>query len=146
MKRCVIYSVVSLILIGTVGAEDPVGLRAEVTLGEFEDLSHRTDDLILNNFTIYEDDDDWFGPDGWNTLRIKLSGKNRTDDTLHVQLQIIGLDEEGRVLWCTVATPMMGMLSGKTLEELTGSAWIAPGTLDATAKFVVLFSGELGDD
>lgn len=115
----------------------------KMSIADFEKYSYNSEQLILNNFTIYEDEDDWFGPSGWNTLRIKLSGKNNSTDSITFEIQTAGLNANREVLWCMKVQPMMGVISEKTLEEVSGSAYVKPGTLSKTDTVVIIFAGDL---
>lgn len=141
MKRIVKNSIVFCIL--AIVAFPVLAEPKAFSVADFERYSYNSEQLVLNNFTIYEDEDDWFGPSGWNTLRIILSGKNNSTGSITFEIQTVGLNANREVLWCMKAQPMMGVISEKTLEEVTGSAYVKPGTLRKTDTVVVIFAGDL---
>ena len=112
-----------------------------VSLEEFENTVYERGAVTFNNFTLVENDS-WTTPNGWKNLKVTLSAKNRGNDALRLNLQFAGKDKNGEIIWAISASPMMGIISEKSLEEISGSVLVKPGTKDRTAEIVIIYSGE----
>jgi hypothetical protein len=132
---------VFLLLMATVVVPTVCAESEEFSVGSFEETVYKRGTVTFNNFLIHEDDG-WLTPRGWHDLKIKLSAKNSAAEALSLGLQFVGKDKSGKILWAMSAAPMMGILSEKSLEEISGSVLVEPGTLGRTDKIVVIFAGE----
>ena len=136
IKITVLLLIMATVVIPTVCAESE-----EISVGSFEETVHKRGTVTFNNFLIHEDDG-WMTPRGWHNLKIKLSAKNTAADALSLGLQFVGKDKSGKILWAMSAAPMMGILSDKSLEDISASVLVKPGTLERTDTIVVIFAGE----
>jgi len=116
--------------------------KKTVDINKFEDTVYESGGLTFNNFVIFEKDG-WITPNGWRKLNIKLTGKNTSGDPLRLELQFAGLDNSGEVLWAMSASPIMGILSEQSVEEISSSVLVKPGTLSKTKVIVIIFTGEI---
>lgn len=140
MKKRTIVILASVLL--TLMTQAAFAEKMVVSFDKFEETVYRSGTLTFNNFTIFEKDG-WMTPNGWNDLHVKLSGKNNGSDALSIGLQFAGKNTAGEVIWAMDIAPMMGIISEKSLEEISGSVLVKPGTLNKTKEVVVIFSGEM---
>jgi hypothetical protein len=135
--RAYLTAAVSVFVAGTALAGEKT---FETTPKDFGSLELATTDVKLNNFNISESSN-FMTPKGWKNVEVQLSAKNLTGDSVTLQLQVVGLDAAGVVLWATKAEPMMGMLGEDKLEEVKGDALVKSGALKKTAKIIVHVRG-----
>ena len=112
------------------------------TVSDLETLVYETEEIKFNNFTITEGNNMFTDPEGYNHIKVQVSGRNKKSTSYYVQLQIVGFGTNGKVLWAMKAAPTMGILSENSLEQLSGTAWVRPETLQNTEKLLIIFAGD----
>jgi hypothetical protein len=139
--RCLALLLCSVLLLWTVsaGAADK---RIETTVSGFEDIEYKQGSVKLNNFTIAEAKGGFMVPRGSYVVNIQLSGKNKSKKkNAKVQLQVVGLGKDGKVLWAATVKPVFGMIRKQKVAEIKGYAIAPRGTLRRTKKIVILIRG-----
>ena len=114
----------------------------ELSVSALDQYVYDTDTIRFNNFTISEGNNMFTDPDGFNHVKIQVSGRNKTNSSYYVQLQIAGFGHDGTLLWAMKVAPTMGILSEKSLEQLSGTAWVRPDTLSETKKIRIIYAGD----
>ena len=114
----------------------------ETTVVGFDAVEYKRGFIKLNNFTITETKGGFMAPKGWYSINIQLSGKNKSKKrSAKIQLQVAGLDKDGKVLWAATVAPLFRMIPKQKVTEIKGNALVTRGTLRKTKKIIIHIRG-----
>lgn len=110
-----------------------------LTREQFENLQISEAGVVLNNFSLAENDS--FMAKGTSKVQVSFSVRNRNQDVRALTVMIVGMSDND-LLWALDAAPMMAMVAGNKTEECNGSAYVPPGTVNQTTAFWIRVVGD----
>ena len=121
----------------------------KLTPGEVDDYSFVTQDLVINNFIISEEDA--YLTDEMSVIRISFAAKNKGNKTSHFTVMVSGYgpwvdsypnDKESEFLWASDLSPVMSILSVHSNEILQKRIYVPKCTLKRTNLIILKINGD----
>ena len=131
MKK-IVLGIILVLLSTSVMAEMVVkkGLIEGNIVDGLDELVIKYPGIRCNNFSISEGTSMFSA--GLTVLKITGSVKNKTEETKHLGIIMMGIGKDNRTKWSVNIEPDFDMVSKKKTSELKGDTYVEPGAFKAT--------------